>query len=101
MINIRQARQLILATYVLGALIALSLLGAAYLMGGMALIVLLPLAKASSVLLVVALSVASLLGTRALINGGGPRSTYNVATVALGWGGAIGITLYAAPFWLH
>src|SRR4051812_38011548 len=99
--SIRQTRKLILATYALGALIVLSLLVAAYLTGGMALIVLLPLAKAGSVLLVVALVVTSLLGTGALVGGDEPRSTSDVAIVALGWIGAIGITLYAAPFWLH
>jgi hypothetical protein len=101
MISIRHSRQLILATYALGALIALSLVVAAHLMGGMALLVLFPLAKASAVLLVVALGVTSLLGTGALMTREGPRSAYAVATVALGWLGAIGISLYAARFWLH
>ena len=101
MTTIRRARNLILGTYALGGVIALSLGVGAYLMGGMALIVLLPLAKASSVLLVTALAVTSLIGTGALVTEEGPRGAYDVAIVAVGWLGAIGIALYAAPLWLH
>jgi hypothetical protein len=70
-------------------------------MGGTALLVLLPLAKATSLLLVIALTIGSLLGSPALVHGQRPRSSQDLAVVTLGWLGAITMTVYAAPFWLQ